>query len=280
MPQRQHAAVPVQMGSDAHLVSEAGGFRFTWARFPAGALLEAHTHERTTFAVMLEGGFDLRFGSPAMRRRELDCGPATIFTEPAGEKHSNRMFSDGATVVVVQPDPERRDLFGFCDDVLDSVNHFRHAAIQRLARRLAREIVDPDPLSPIAAEALALEMLVTANRMDAQSRTPPPPAAWMRRVEEIVHERFREGLAIPTIAQEVGVHPAHLAARFRATYGVPLGTYLRRLRVEWAADRIARSDEPLAAIAASAGFADQAHLTRVFKRVTGWTPARYRRARK
>jgi AraC family transcriptional regulator len=233
-----------------------------------------------TFAVILRGGFNLRFTSPAIRRRELACGPATIFSEPPGEKHSNHLFAAGATVVVVQPDPNRADLFEFCDDVLDRVNHFRHGAIERLARQLAREIENPDELSPLAAEALALEMLVEATRLGPRARTPPPVALWLRWAEQIVHERFREHLTITGIACDVGVHPAHLAACFRKSHQVPLGTYLRRLRVQWAADQIARTDEPIASIAVRAGFSDQAHLTRALKRELGWTPAQYRRSRR
>jgi AraC family transcriptional regulator len=274
------AQVPVQMGSEVHLASEAGCFRFTWARFPAGAVLEPHTHDRVTFAVILQGGFDLRFTSPAIRRRELACGPATIFSEPPGEMHSNHLYSAGATVVVVQPDPKKDDVFGFCDDVLDRVNHFRHGAIERLARKLAREIETPDELSHLAAEALALEMLVEATRLGQRARTRLTAERWLQWAEQIVHERFRERLTITGIAREVGVHPAHLAARFRESYHEPLGTYVRRLRIQWAADEIARGDEPLASIAVRAGFSDQAHLTRALKREIGWTPARYRQSRR
>lgn len=281
MPQQSDVAtVPVQMGSDNHRELEAGGFQITRAEFPTGAVLEPHTHDRSTFAVILDGGFDLRFTSPAIRRRELPCGPATIFSEPAGEKHSNHIFDDGAAVVVIQPDPRREDLFRFCDQLLDRVNHFRHAAIQGLARRLAREVMAPDDVSPLAAEALALQMLVAATRLDAKVRLGPPPPGWMRRAEEVLHERFRERLTIAAIAREVGVHPAHLAACFREVHRMPLGSYLRRLRVQWAADRLARGDEPIADIAFRAGFSDQAHLTRAFKRETGWTPARFRKGRR
>ncbi len=59
---------------------------------------------------------------------------------------------------------------------------------------------------------------------------------------------------------------------------MPLGTYMRRLRVEWAADRLAGSDLPISTIAFRAGFADQPHLTRTFKSETGWTPGQYRKA--
>jgi AraC family transcriptional regulator len=93
-----------------------------------------------------------------------------------------------------------------------------------------------------------------------------------------VHARFREHLRIDEIAHAAGVHPAHLAAVFRRVHRMPLGSYVRRLRVDWAADRLIGTNNPISAIAAEAGFADQAHLTRWFRRVTGVTPAAYRRA--
>jgi transcriptional regulator GlxA family with amidase domain len=55
---------------------------------------------------------------------------------------------------------------------------------------------------------------------------------------------------------------------FRARYGESIGEHSRRLRLEWA-ERLVRSDEALASIAAHAGFADQSHFTREFRRRFG-----------
>jgi AraC family transcriptional regulator len=67
---------------------------------------------------------------------------------------------------------------------------------------------------------------------------------------------------------------------FRAFHGVPVGTYARRLRLDWVARRLAETDEPIASLAIEAGFADQPHLTRAFRAFSGLTPARYRRLRR
>jgi AraC family transcriptional regulator len=48
------------------------------------------------------------------------------------------------------------------------------------------------------------------------------------------------------------------------------------LRVEWAAAEILSGHRSLAEIAAEAGFADQSHFTRVFRRQVGVTPGEYR----
>jgi AraC family transcriptional regulator len=74
------------------------------------------------------------------------------------------------------------------------------------------------------------------------------------------------------------VHPSHLARSFRTYYRESLGGCARRLRLEWAAEKLARSDVPLASLATEAGFVDQSHFTRAFKGQFGMTPARYRAA--
>ena len=55
-----------------------------------------------------------------------------------------------------------------------------------------------------------------------------------------------------------------------------VGTYVRRLRLDWAARELARSDTALARVALVAGFADQSHFTRAFRGYTGLTPSVYR----
>jgi AraC family transcriptional regulator len=64
---------------------------------------------------------------------------------------------------------------------------------------------------------------------------------------------------------------------FRQEYGCTLGDYLRNLRIGFASRRLATSSAPLAEIALAAGFADQSHFTKAFRRATGMTPVAWRR---
>jgi len=82
------------------------------------------------------------------------------------------------------------------------------------------------------------------------------------------------------VAGAVGVHPVHLARAFRLHYGAPVGAYQRGLRLSWAAGMLADGDDEIAQIALRAGFFDQSHFTRAFKRQFGFTPAAYRQAAK
>ena len=92
----------------------------------------------------------------------------------------------------------------------------------------------------------------------------------------MIIEHFPETLQITQIAAAVGVHPVYLATAFREKFGVTVGEFVRRLRIEHACDELKKGDLPLATIALQAGFVDQSHFSRLFKLYVGTTPAKYR----
>ena len=257
------------MGSPRAHDVDAGSFKVTEAWFPSGLELSPHRHMRTTFGIMLDGSFDLFFGG-----KHFDCTPSTVFTEPLGDRHGNRIGSKGAHVLVVQPDHEQEELFRSCRPIFEQITHFEHGGITSLAWRLVREVRTSDTATPLALQGLGFEMLATAARMALPTRSAPP--AWLRRVEDMLRSLFLEGVSVEDLAREIDVHPMYLARMFRKHYRESVGAFVRRLRLDWAVRQLATTDESLAQIALRAGFADQSHFTRAFKRYTGFPPGRYR----
>lgn len=273
-------AVPVTMGSPRFRTCGVRDCLVHRVWLPGSTMLPTHFHDRPTFAVILDGGLEVRFADPGIRRPTLMCRPGSILTQPVGERHSNRVTASGARLVVLQPDLAGGLLPPGCARLLGRINHFRDAHIEAEARRLNRELMAPDDATPLTLEGLALGMLAEAGRLDAMRDLRPgetPP--WLRRAVEFVHENFRAKLRISDIAAAAEVEAARLTVRFRREHRMPLGSYVRRLRLEWAADQLATTTRPIAWIAFEAGYADQAHLTRALGRVTGTTPAAFRRSR-
>jgi AraC family transcriptional regulator len=113
----------------------------------------------------------------------------------------------------------------------------------------------------------------------------PAPAAhrgrqgWLDTVTEFIHANVRGGVTLGDVARAGSVHPMHLVRAFRQRHGCSVGEYVRRCRVRWACSQLEGSEIQelsLSRLAAEAGFADHAHFTRVFKRVTGIAPSTYR----
>jgi AraC family transcriptional regulator len=266
-------SVPVTFGSPRALVTEVDGFVVSDLRFEAGLDLPRHTHDRATVAVLLAGSMEQRDGSG----RSTDCRGGSVLVEPAGDLHANRFDSAGACVLVVQPDPGGREILAPFLPVLERRTHLHDIEVAALARRLTYEMRTPDDLTPLSVTGLVLELLARAARLAAPrvGRRPPP---WLATARELLHDRFDEPLRVGEVAAAAGVHPVHLARVFRAYYGLSVSAYLRGLRVDWAAQRLATTDEPIAQIADRAGFNDQSHLTRSMQARLGATPLEWRRS--
>lgn len=80
-------------------------------------------------------------------------------------------------------------------------------------------------------------------------------------------------------AETHGVAPSTVSRGFSRAFGVPPNVYRADQRVLSALRGLNENDAPLAALAAEHGFADQAHMTREVKRVTGFTPGAWRRVK-
>jgi AraC-like DNA-binding protein len=113
---------------------------------------------------------------------------------------------------------------------------------------------------------------------------PPPargglPSSVMRRVCEHIEAHLSESVDLAGLAAVAGLSVFHFAREFKQSAGVAPHYYLIGRRVERARKMLTRTDRPLSEIALVAGFADQSHLARHFRRIIGMTPGECRRAR-
>lgn len=247
--------------------ADVNGFSVSELRFPAGYVQGAFEPVLPYLALVLEGSVVKSF-----RRQTMDFGRGSAFTMPAGMRHGARFGSAGATIVIVRPRSEATPL----TEAFKRLVELRGRGFNWLAWRLAAELRASDAAAPLAAEGFALELLAATTREAAVERHVGRPPRWLGSAEEFLRARIGAAVGLSELADAVGVNPAHLARVFRARYGTSVGEYGRRLRLDWAAAEIVRGDRPIVEIATEAGFADQSHFTRLFKRHVGTTPGRYR----
>ena len=103
------------------------------------------------------------------------------------------------------------------------------------------------------------------------------PASKLERIRELLDTIPHSLMTIADLARESGINRTQLGRLFRERYGVSIGEYHRGVRLRWAATQLATTETPVGTIAVRAGFYDHGHFTRSFKRMTGTTPAEYRR---
>jgi AraC family transcriptional regulator len=142
--------------------------------------------------------------------------------------------------------------------------------------RFVRELSIDDAVRPLAIESAVAELLALAGRTLAPGERHGAPL-WLRRARELLHESARGKPSLSSLARVAGVHEGHLTRAFRGYFGCSIGEYARGVRIRSAARALITSDRPISDIALEAGFYDQSHFHRVFRRALGCTPRTWRR---
>ena len=110
-------------------------------------------------------------------------------------------------------------------------------------------------------------------RATPQRRDPP---AWLAACVDLLRVEYARPLTIAAVAARLNVHPTHLSRVFRKRFGLTMGEYLNLVRVRSACERLQLGNSALVVVALETGFSDQSHLCRVFKKLVGCTPGRFR----
>lgn len=251
---------------------DLGPFHMVESVYGCGLSLLRHHHEWPTVTIVLSGEF-----AEILPDGARWCQRSTIVVKPAGVPHSNWYGSSGAHCLIAElreaPSLNDNDTSGSLPSrVLYSV----HGPLNAASSRALRAYRDDDDTARMALESVLHEIM-------GEARAPvrcASSATALQRAMEYLHAEFMRPLLLRDVAAAAGVQPSYLARAFRRHFARTPGEVLRELRVNWAAHLLIETGLGIAQIALAAGFTDQSHLTRVFARRIGCTPARYRGARR
>lgn len=248
---------------------DGAGFAFSEVLDTCDVEVPRHLHEDAHFCFILDGHY-----VTTAKRVAAVCPAATLIFNPAGTEHRDRFHVRGGRFFTVSAAPEIIERVGGHSALDDHARGFDGGPLPWLAARLYREAHAGDPLAPVVMEGMGLELVARVAR-EAASRARTPPA-WLRRATELIADGCVERLSVREIANAVGAHPVHLAREFRRFHHCTPGEMLRAHRIRRAASLLRAPRARIAEVAAATGFADQAQLTKCFKRETGMTPGQYR----
>ncbi|MFK0047424.1 AraC family transcriptional regulator [Streptomyces sp. NPDC090741] len=256
----------------------AGVVEVFHARFTAHAY-PMHVHDEWTLLIVDDGAvrYDLD------RHRRGTPGGTVSLLPPQVPHNGSAATSHGFRKRVVYLDTtvlDERFIGAAVDgpDLADSV-------LRRRVGQLHRALTSPgDEFEAESRLALIGERLraLLQPRLELPGDHTASPGAGTRHgiapsLRELLDERVVAGISLPEAAALIQAHPAHLVRSFSAAFGIAPHQYLISRRVALAR-RLLLDGRPAAEVAVEAGFHDQSHFTRHFKRVVGTTPGRYARS--
>ncbi len=237
---------------------------------PSAIDVPEHCHELGYFTLVLGGAYTEKFGATVKEH-----APMSVLWHRPGISHKDRIGDSGARCFTVEIKPDGMETLGQASQIpLDFAE--TGTSIAWLAARLFREFKNWNPCSELIAEGLTLEMLGNSARRALPDEKRPPK--WLRRVVEQLEAEYTLNQSTSRLAEQAGIHPVHLASVFRRFHGQTIGEYTQRLRVSHASRLLIRGERELIEVAYEAGFSDQSHFNRLFKRYTGITPSEFRRS--
>ncbi|MFL9855401.1 AraC family transcriptional regulator [Paraburkholderia madseniana] len=241
-----------------------------------------HSHEEISLGLVLEGAIDLRtrshqgiakagsftlinaeeahYGTPVngggWRCRTIHINPRMVHNTAA----DLRRYSPASSIAFLGPtfdDPDAaRELLEL---------HRRSEAETSALERQSRLVTLIVRLLLRHSEAMAT----------VPARVREPRAVELAR--DYLVENLGDKVTLEELAATSGVPPFRLLRAFQQSVGLTPHAYQTQTRIREACQML-RSRQPLADIAITTGFADQAHLTRTFKAIMGMTPGQYRDA--
>ena len=238
----------------------------------AGYAYPAHCHD--TWAVLIVDDGAIRYDLGGRR-----CGAAgqTVTILPPGVPHDGRP-APGANGF------RKRELYleeGFFPAGLTgaAVDHTNvsdpplRAALSRLHDRLLQ---DAESLDAEARLALIGER-ITGHLTRSPRPVPVPEPGIADRFRRLLDDHLTSPVSLAWAAAELNRSGPHLVRSFTRRYGLSPHAYVIGRRIDIARRLLLRGDAP-ADVATAAGFCDQAHLTRHFRKHTSTTPASYARS--
>jgi AraC family transcriptional regulator len=220
-------------------------------------------------------------GRPSARHRgsHLSMIPAGI----RAWQHSDyiSMFRD--LVLEVEPNHILETLEGTLDlaEVFAPRFMFFNPNLLRIAELMASECEPGKPEDVLYGDSLSVALLIGLSRL---GRATLPRnfhgglAPWQtKRVLEYLDAHINASVSLKTLADLAQLSQSHFIRAFKASTGVTPYRWLLDARVRRAQQLLVDKGWPLPQIAVESGFADQSHLTRIFRRVTGENPGAWRR---
>ena len=247
-----------------------GGFRLSESEYDPELKTPMHSHQQVCFSLVLSGASIQNVGRKTRQRN-----PGTMLFYSLDDTHCERFGKTSSRIFSVEMGTECLYRFREYSSLRQESAMFEGGLLGWLTSRLYREFYNQDEAAALAIEGLCLEIMAEACRRKSKAFSLRPSPSLIR-ARDLVHSKLTEHLSLIDVASLVGVHPVYLASAFRKIYGCTFGEYVRKHRIELAITKLTSSDTPLAQIAIDAGFANQAHFTKVFKEHTGMTPGQYR----
>jgi AraC family transcriptional regulator len=244
-----------------------------------------HEHPEHFLSVVLSGTVKYQINTNGQNLR-FTSQPGTIFLLPRGTVDQNN-WSGPTQRIVVAVHPR------LLTNALDETSHEADVElterwdlidehISALLEEMAADLNDGSPAGSIYGESLANALGVYLLKRYAVRRFTPVaykgglPGYRLKRVLDYIAASLEENISLAQLSAIAGMSPHYFSELFKQSTGRTPHAYVLLQRIERAKQRLCDPKSSIIEAGLDAGFENPSHFARVFRRLVGSTPSRFR----
>lgn len=243
-----------------------------------------HEHPTHLLSLLLGAAVEAEWTTGGRTQRALNP-PGTIYLLPKGTRDRLAWRGRSQRILVTL---EPRLLTGALEQTahLDDLELQTHWQLEdghllSLILALRADLEDGSPAGSLFGESLGTAMAVYVARRYGAIRTQPTargglPGYRLRRVRDYVASNLDKDLRLADLAALSGTSPHYFAELFRQSTGTSPHRFVLGRRIDRAKELLRNQTLSVLDVAVQTGFTSQSHFTKVFRRIAGSTPSRYR----
>ncbi|MGG3508717.1 response regulator [Paenibacillus lautus] len=153
-----------------------------------------------------------------------------------------------------------------------SVNTLRET-LHKMNAELAKN--NPNPSQPVPIPVAPTETMSSqpAHHSSPREITSHPE---VQKILQYIHEHYEQDITVKSMSGYVMMGENYVSALFKKKTGRTLIHYLHQVRVDKAIAYLLQTDLPVHEISLRVGFVNDNYFIKIFKRLTGFTPSKYR----
>lgn len=231
--------------------------------------IDWHYHENPYFSLTT-------FGSclDSNRRETFECGTDSLLFHNCQEPHYNRKTDSITRGFQVEINQDWCKKFEVDLELLPKSAIVKNPNIKLLFYNIYKESKLSDDTSNLTIDSLLVRSFELMLGLEKTSNLNKP--AWVKKIDEILHDKFDEPLSLQQLSADLEIHFVHLSRDFSRYFRCNFSQYIRKIRIEKSLGLLRQKDLSLTDIALNCGFADQSHFIRSFKSFHGVTPKKFR----
>lgn len=244
-----------------------GGLIITKSCYTEAFTSDWHSHEHMQLTLVLKGGCREK-----RKLQEFDCTPGMLLLYPCFEPHINTSYARNSKNFHIGFEDSSFKKYGINTVGFEGQCLIKNPLIKCGLLNLIAELNVLDKQSEISLDTTLLAIISLLPANDDFNSMPN----WVKELKELLHDEMKTDWSLNELSTKINIHPVTISKYFPKYFHSNIGDYIRKIKIEKTLPILLKKNIAINDIAINAGFVDNAHYTRVFKKHTGITPSRFR----